>query len=60
MPTYSLKCPNCGYEWTDFMSLSERNEAKCPKCGGKAETNWQSQGNVLIQGKGFYQENTLR
>ena len=42
------------------MSLSERNEAKCPKCGGKAETNWQSQGTVLIQGKGFYQENTLR
>ena len=39
MPTYSLKCSNCGHEWTDFMNLSERNEAKCPKCGGKAETN---------------------
>lgn len=60
MPTYSLKCLKCNYEWSDMMSLSERDEAKCPKCNTKAETNWSSQGTVLIQGKGFYQENKLR
>ena len=60
MPTYSLKCPECGHMWTEFMSLSDRDNAKCPKCNAKAETNWQSQGTVLIQGKGFYQEKKLR
>ena len=61
MPTYSLRCPKCNYEWTDFMSLSERNEAQCPKCGAKAETNWgNSKGSVLIKGSGFYQESKVR
>lgn len=61
MPTYSLKCPQCQHKWTDFMWMSERENAKCPKCGAKAESNYEEkEGTILIQGKGFYQENTMR
>lgn len=61
MPTYSLKCSSCGHEWTDFMSISEKENAKCPECGGKAETLFgKVEGSILIKGSGFYQENTIR
>lgn len=62
MPTYSLKCPQCNHEWLDFMWISEKANATCPKCGAKAEDNYsaKTQSNVLIQGKGFYQERTVR
>lgn len=29
MPTYSLKCPQCQHKWTDFMWMSERENALC-------------------------------
>ena len=61
MPNYDLRCPECDHTWSAFMSMSARDEAKCPKCGAKAETDYQSKNKtVLIKGKGFYQENTLR
>ena len=62
MPTYSFKCPKCQHEWDDFMWISEKENTKCPKCGEKAEDNYKNQntGSILIQGKGFYQERTVR
>lgn len=60
MPNYSLKCTKCDYKWEDFLWVTERDKAKCPKCGGKAETDWNSQGSILIQGKGFYEEKKVR
>lgn len=62
MPTYSFRCPKCNHEWVEFMWVSEKDLAKCPQCDTKAEDNYgaKTQSNVLIQGKGFYQERTVR
>ena len=61
MPNYSFKCPNCNHKWEDFLSISDRDNAQCPKCGAKAETSWgNSKGSVLIKGSGFYQESKVR
>lgn len=57
MPTYNLRCTDrekCGHRWQDFMSISEKENAVCPKCGAKAS------GSVLIKGAGFYAEKVIR
>ena len=38
MPTYSLICPKCKYEWSDFLWVSEKDNAVCPKCGNTNAT----------------------
>jgi len=35
MPTYILKCPDCGKEETVTCKVKERNSIKCNKCGGR-------------------------
>ncbi len=32
MPTYDLKCQNCGHEFSAFSKISERDNLTCPKC----------------------------
>lgn len=61
MPNYNLKCPKCNHTWSEFISISEREKATCPKCNTKAENNWGASGSrVAIKGSGFYQESTVR
>lgn len=66
MPTYNLRCTDrekCGHRWQDFMSISEKEKAICPKCGAKAETDYGAgteSGSVLIKGTGFYAEKVIR
>ena len=65
MPTYNLRCTDrkkCGHRWQDFMSISEKENAVCPKCGAKAETDYgaKASGSVLIKGAGFYAEKVIR
>jgi len=35
MPTYEFKCENCGHQFSEFTSVKERDNVKCPKCGSK-------------------------
>lgn len=66
MPTYNLRCTDrdkCGHSWQDFMSISEKEKAVCPKCGAKAETDYGAgagSSSVLIKGAGFYAEKVIR
>lgn len=66
MPTYNLRCTDrekCGHRWQDFMSISEKEKAVCPKCGAKAETDYGAgagNSSVLIKGAGFYAEKVIR
>lgn len=36
MPTYDFKCDICGKEFSDFVSIREKDNVRCPDCGGKA------------------------
>ena len=39
MPLYDMKCTNeeCKHEFEENIKLAEIEQAKCPKCGSKAE-----------------------
>jgi len=37
MPTYEFKCMDCGYKFSKRISVNERQNVTCPKCGGKVE-----------------------
>jgi putative FmdB family regulatory protein len=38
MPFYEYQCGKCRHEFEARMSISDRDRAKCPKCGqGKAQ-----------------------
>lgn len=34
MPNYDLHCLECGSTYSKSLSISERKEARCNKCGG--------------------------
>ena len=36
MPIYQYACLACKHEFSDLKSIEERNEARCPECGGGA------------------------
>lgn len=61
MPNYNLKCTECNHKWSGFMTISEKENATCPICNAKAETDFSAKGgSVLIKGNGFYQGSVVR
>ncbi|HHV64600.1 MAG TPA: zinc ribbon domain-containing protein [Peptococcaceae bacterium] len=32
MPTYDLKCEDCGHKFTVFCSISAKDKQTCPEC----------------------------
>ncbi|MBU4532906.1 MAG: zinc ribbon domain-containing protein [Eubacteriales bacterium] len=34
MPIYDFKCYSCGHRFTVLRSVSEKDNASCPKCKG--------------------------
>jgi putative FmdB family regulatory protein len=37
MPLYDLECEKCGEEFEAFSKIVERDEVRCPKCGGETK-----------------------
>ena len=35
MPTYDYQCRACGHRFELFTSISRREAAACPRCGGE-------------------------
>nr|WP_204615438.1 zinc ribbon domain-containing protein [Desulforadius tongensis] len=33
MPTYEFKCKECGKKFTVMVSVTEKDQVKCPECG---------------------------
>jgi putative FmdB family regulatory protein len=54
MPTYQYKCKDCGIQFEEFQSMTERAIDKCPECGGKAERQISGGAGFLFKGSGFY------
>lgn len=56
MPTYTYSCDKCNKKFTQFTSISKRNESVCPNCGNTENTRevGHSAGFVL-KGEGFYE-----
>lgn len=37
MPTYDFICKKCSHKFSEFVSLREKGNVKCPICGGNVE-----------------------
>ena len=55
MPTYQYRCPECGYEFEEFQSMTEPPVDKCPRCPGKPQRLISGGAGILFKGSGFYQ-----
>jgi len=58
MPTYEYKCEakNCGHQFEEFQSMSEKALEKCPKCKKKSLRRLFGTGAaILFKGSGFYE-----
>ncbi len=55
MPTYVYRCSDCGHEFEEFQSITEKPLKICPKCKGKINRVIQAGAGFLFKGSGFYQ-----
>lgn len=37
MPLYDYRCTECDHRFEQLRSISQKDEATCPKCGGKVK-----------------------
>ncbi|WP_028309205.1 FmdB family zinc ribbon protein [Desulfitibacter alkalitolerans] len=37
MPTYDYRCQECSEKFSKFVSISEKDQVKCQKCGGQCQ-----------------------
>ncbi len=35
MPTFDFKCNDCGHNFSEFVSIKDKEKVRCPKCGGR-------------------------
>ncbi|HHY04856.1 MAG TPA: zinc ribbon domain-containing protein [Thermoanaerobacterales bacterium] len=42
MPTYDFKCIECGFMFSKFVSIKERENIRCPECKGKVKQRFTS------------------
>jgi putative FmdB family regulatory protein len=54
MPTYEYECPECGYKFEKFESITAEHRAKCPECGARCRRLIGAGGGVIYKGSGFY------
>ena len=54
MPTYEYRCRDCGRDFDLFQRMSDKPEAICSHCGGRAERLISGGAGLLFKGEGFY------
>ncbi len=54
MPTYEYECPECGYKFEKFESITAEHRAKCPECGARCRRLISAGAGVIYKGPGFY------
>ena len=52
MPVYDYKCNHCGRRFELVTTISKRDEAKCPECGGDVSRVYQGKCAFGATGKG--------
>ncbi|MDH3891006.1 MAG: zinc ribbon domain-containing protein [candidate division Zixibacteria bacterium] len=55
MPTYVYRCNDCGHEFEEFQSITEKPLEVCPTCKGQVQRVISGGAGFLFKGSGFYQ-----
>lgn len=55
MPTYEYECSKCGNKFDVFQKMTDKPNAKCPKCNGKSDRLISSGSGIIFKGSGFYE-----
>lgn len=37
MPTFDFRCSDCGHEFSEFVSIKEKDKVRCPKCNSSVK-----------------------
>ncbi|HHY42310.1 MAG TPA: zinc ribbon domain-containing protein [Thermoanaerobacterales bacterium] len=37
MPTFDFECKKCGYRFSEFVSIKNKDQVRCPKCNGNVQ-----------------------
>lgn len=51
LPIYEFRCTDCGEKFEEICVVSERSNAKCPKCGSSNVSNLISRFGYKSDGK---------
>lgn len=54
MPTYSYRCPDCGYAFDAHQHMSDPPITTCPNCGENNVRKSFGPTGVVFKGSGFY------
>jgi len=54
VPTYQYHCTDCGHDFEEFQSITDKPLDKCPRCGGKPQRVITGGAGFLFKGSGFY------
>jgi len=54
MPTYIYRCTDCGHEFEEFQSITDKPIDVCPQCQGHPERIITGGAGFLFKGEGFY------
>ena len=55
MPTYVYRCNECGQDFEEYQSITEKPLEVCPSCDGHVECVISGGAGFLFKGSGFYQ-----
>lgn len=61
MPTYEYECQECGYNFEEFQSMTEKPLKKCPSCKKQKLIRLIGSGaGIIFKGSGFYETDYKR